>query len=43
MMTNTSRVVKTTDGSDGIAVFFQWLEGAGKVVVPAGLGDLVIE
>jgi septal ring factor EnvC (AmiA/AmiB activator) len=43
MMTNASRVVKATDGRDGIAMFFQWLEGTGKVVVPAGFGDLVIE
>mgnify|MGYP007000308580 CR=1 len=43
VMANTARVVKTTDGSDGTAVFFQWLEGTGKVVVPAGFSNLVIE
>ena len=43
VMANTARVVKTTDGSDGTAVFFQWLEGAGKLVVLAGFSNLVIK
>ena len=36
-------VVKAADRGDDTAVFFQRLEGAGKLVVFARLGDLVIE
>ena len=43
MMAKTARVMKATDGGNGIAVFFQWLEGTGKFVVPSRLGDLVVQ
>ena len=43
MMAKAARVMKATDRSDGITVFFKWLEGTGKFVVPSRFGDLVIE
>ena len=42
-MTKAARVMKATDRGDGIAVFFQWLEGTGELVVPARFGDLVVQ
>jgi hypothetical protein len=43
VMTKAARVMKATDRGDGTAVFFQWLEGTGELVVPARFGDLVVQ